>query len=62
MLFIGSPGAIDPRPIASPSPVDAGEGGEGALVNPSREAGPWAIFWRPCRGFSQAASGRGSIG
>jgi hypothetical protein len=31
-------------------------------VNPSREAGPWAIFWRPCRGFSQAASGRGSIG
>jgi hypothetical protein len=65
MLFIGSPGAVDPRAIASPSPADAGEGGkggEGALVNPSREAGPWAIFWRPCRGFSQAASSRGSIG
>jgi len=31
-------------------------------ANPSREAGPWAIFWRPCRGFSQAASSRGSMG
>jgi hypothetical protein len=29
MLFIGSPGAIDPRAIASPSPADAGEGGKG---------------------------------
>jgi hypothetical protein len=57
-----SPGGSDAPPDSLPLPRDVGEGekgGEGMLVNPSREAGPWAMFCRPCGGFSYEARTHG---